>query len=152
MLSPNLTRVDGVLSKMDSIKKFAEAVGVKEIDDGALVEKVIRLRLPLPEETVKVVLSLPSKQLKEVPLDKSPEDFLKSFVSFWHVNNESLRIIYKQIIDSSLVMREAFDNVKNQIINNTANMWRRELKSSSDERKQRLEKEIQENTELFLKL
>ena len=49
-------------------------------------------------------------------------------------------------------MRESFDKVRERIISEGAESYRDEFKSSDDERKQKVESEIQERTRLLMEL
>ena len=152
MVSADLTSMGRIISELKNVKRFAGAVGLDQIDERSLIEKAARARLPLPKETVDVILALPREQADNIPLGKSGEEFLGSFVSFWNINQESARAAYKQIIDSSPAMRESFDKVREGIISKGAESYRGEFRSSGEERKQKVESEIQERTKLLMEL
>ena len=146
---PDVTSMDSVISKLESLKRFATAVTQDKFDEKKLIEKVARERLPLPEETIDAILTLPQERLRDIPLDKSAEEFLESFVSFWSINQESAWLAYKTIINSSPEMREAFNKVREEIIKKGAEIYRRERKSSDQET---VESEIQKRTGLLMEL
>ncbi len=152
MISTDVTSMGRIFSEMENIKRFAGTVKLDSIDEQAMVEKAARAKLSLPKETIDVVLALPREQVNNIPLGKSGEEFLESFVSFWSINQESARAAYKQIIDSSPTMRESFDKVRERVISEGAESYRDEFKSSDDERKQKVESEIQERTRLLMEL
>ena len=152
MISTDVTSMGKIFSELENIKRFAGAVKLDSIGEQAMVEKAARAKLPLPKETIDVVLALPREQANNIPLGKSGEEFLESFISFWNINQESARGAYKQIIDSSPAMRESFDKVREGIISKGAESYRGEFKSSGEERKQKVESEIQERTQLLMEL
>jgi len=152
MISSDLTSMDQVFSKIKKIKEFARVIGSGFINEQRLLEKVAQTRLPLPKETIGVILSLPSEQSKFIPLDKSGEDFLKSFISFWRINQDSVRAVYKRIINSSFVMRDAFEKVRVEIANKGAESYRREFRSTDEERNKQIESEIQKRIQLLMEL
>ena len=152
MVSADLTSMGRIISELKNVKRFAGAVGLDQIDERSLIEKAARARLPLPKETVDVILALPREQADNIPLGKSGEEFLGSFVSFWNINQESARAAYKQIIDSSPVMREVFNKVREGIINKGVESYRGEFRSSSHDRKQQVESEIQERIRRLMEL
>ncbi len=152
MVSANTTSMGRIFSEVESLKRFAGAVKTDGIDEQGLVEKVAREKLPLPKETVDVILGLPREQLNNIPLGKSVEQFLWSVVSFWSINQESDRAAYKQILDSSPAMREAFNKIRDEIISEGAESYRGEFRSSDEGRKQTVELEIQKRTRLIMGL
>lgn len=152
MVSADLSSMGRIFSELENVKRFAGAVKIDSMDEQGLIEKAARARLPLPKETVDVILALPREQADNIPLGKSGEEFLESFVSFWSINQESARAAYKQIIDSSPAMRESFDKVREGIISKGAESYRGEFRSSDEERKQKVESEIQERTHLLMEL
>lgn len=152
MVSTDVTSMSGIFSELDNVKRFAGAVKLDSIDEQSLIEKAARARLPLPKETVDVILALSREQIDNIPLGKSGGEFLDSFVSFWDINQESARAIYKQIIDSLPAMREAFNKVREGIISKGTELYRAEFRSSDEERKQQIESEIQERTRLLIEL
>ena len=151
MVSPNLTSMGGIFSELESLKRFANVVNIDSIDERVLIEKIARARLPLPKETVEAIITLPREQAKDIPLGKPGEEFLESFVSFWNIDQESARAVYKLVINSSPVMRAAFEKVKGTINENGAKSYRDEFKAS-ESRKQQTESEIQERTRLLMEL
>lgn len=152
MVSADTTSMGKIFSEVESLKRFAEAVETDAIDDQGLIEKAARSKLPLPNETINVILGLPREQLNNIPLDKSGEDFLESVVSFWDINQQSAQVTYNKILDSAPAMREAFNKIKDKIISQGAESYRREFRSSDEERKQKIESEIKERTNLLMEL
>lgn len=152
IVSADITSMDGIFSEVENLRRFAGAVKIDAIDERGLVEKAARTRLPLPKETVDVILGLPREQLNDIPLGKSGEEFLESVISFWCIDQESARVAYKKIIDSSSILRETFDQVRDRIISKGAESNRGEFRSSDEARKQKIESEIQERTQLLMEL
>ncbi len=152
MMSPDLTSMGRIFSELEEVKRFADAVKIESIGEESLIEKVARARLPLPKETVDAILALSREQTKDIPLGKSGEEFLESFVSFWRINQESARATYRQIIDSSPALREVFNKVRDGIISRGAKSYRVEMRSNNEEVKQRVESEVQKRTQLLTEL
>ncbi len=150
--SPKITTMGEVFSELENLKRFAKAIKTGAIDEQGLVEKVAWKRLPLPKETVNVILRLPREQLDSIPLDESGEEFLKSVVSFWSIDQKSIRDTYKQIINSSPAMREAFEKIRDEIIKEGAESYRSEFKSSDEAMREEIESEVQERTQLLKEL
>jgi len=149
MVSANTHSMGKIFSELENLKRFAETVNINIIDDQGLIERAARAKLPLPKETVDVILKLPRDQLNYFPLDKSGEEFLKSVVSFWNIDQESATTVYKQIINSSPVMREAFNKIRDNIISEGAKSYREEFKSSDQNE---IEREIAERIRLMKEL
>lgn len=92
------------------------------------------------------------EQLNDIPLGKSGEEFLNLVISFWNIYEESTRDTYKQIINSSPTMREAFYNIQDNIIKEGSESYRREFNPTDETKKQRIEFEIQERIKLIMEL
>jgi hypothetical protein len=152
MTSSDVTSMGGIFSELENIKRFARAVNLDSIDEQAMLEKAAQAKLPLPKETIDVILALPPEQAKDIPLGKSGEEFLKSFISFWSIDLESARAAYKKIIYSSPAMRESFEKVRERIISEGAKSYRDEFGSSDEQRRQKVEAEILKRTRLLREL
>lgn len=154
IVSDDTKSIGAIIFEVKQLKKFAGAVKIDAIDEQGLVEKAARAKLPLSKETVDAILGLPHEQLNSIPipLGKSGEEFLGSVVSFRSINQESARAAYRQIIDSSPAMREAFNKIREVIISKGAESYRRKFRSSDEARKQKVESEIQERTRLLMEL
>ncbi|MBI3620134.1 hypothetical protein HY214_03270 [Candidatus Roizmanbacteria bacterium] len=142
--SAAITSMERIFSEIRYVKKFADVIGADSVNEEQLLEKAIRSRLPLPKETVDVILSLPHEQIIRVPLNKSGEEFLQSFIVFGRINEESERAVYQQVINSSPVMRQAFEQARERIISRGTELWRPDYESSTEDAKRRAESRRQE--------
>lgn len=148
----NIRSMGEVFSKIKNLKRFANEVTSDIIDEDGLLNKIAQVKLPLPKETIDVILKFSPEHLNTIPLGISGKEFLKSVVSYWNIQNESAYAMYKQILESSPVMREAFSQIRDEIITNGAESYRNEFQSSDDEKKQQVEAEIAKRTRLLMEL
>ena len=152
MIPPQITSMNKIFSEVENLKRFAAAVKTGTIDEQGLIERVARAKLPLPKETIDIILGLTREQMGHIPLGESGEEFLKSLISIWRINEESARAAYKQIIDSSPVMRGSFNKIRDEIISRGTEEYRSEFKSGDGERKRKTESEIAERIRLLMEL
>lgn len=152
MIKTDLTYMSDIISELENVKRFAAALKLDKLDEQRLIEQVARARLPFPKEIVDTLLSLPNEQLNYIPLNKSGEEFLELFVSFWNITEESVRAAIKKILDMLPDMRKAFNNIRDKIIRRGAELYRNEFKYSDGERRQEVETEIQERIRLLMEL
>ena len=148
MMSANLNLTGNIFSELENIKRFAANFGINYLDEQGLIEKAFRARIPLPKETIDIILSLSREQVNDIPLDKTCEEFIRAYISFWRIDQKSTLDIYKKIINSSLVMRLVFDKIRESIIIQSAEMFRDEFGSDY----KYLEQEIQNRTRLLMEL
>ncbi len=141
MSAPSNATVKEILMDLDRLKKFAQVVGVGAIDEQKIIDKVVRPRLRVPEETKEIILRLPPAHLVNVPLGVSGKEFILGLISFWNINQEADRQIYGQIINSSSAMREVFDAVQEELTEQGAASYRQECISAGENR-DKVESEI----------
>lgn len=149
LVAPELTSIGQLYSELDKLKKFADTVKIDTIDDRSILERAVKTRLPLPQETVDKLLTLSRERADNIPLDKSGEEFMESVMSFsfWDIKQEVARNTYRETIASAPSMRKAWNRVRDKIIAKGAKEYRLELGS----RKQ-VASEIQERTRLLMEL
>ncbi len=152
MMSFDTTSMGGIFYEIKKLQKFAGVFTKGSIDEQRLVEQVAHVKLPLPKETVDCILKLPLEQLNDIPLGRSGEEFLNLVISFWSIHEESTRDTYKQIINSSPTMREAFHNIRDNIIKEGSESYRTEFNPTDETKKQQIESEIQKRAKLIMEL
>lgn len=107
---------------LEDLGRFAQSFG-QEAQGSANLKAAISARLPLPKETVEILLGLPRTQAWEVPLDLGgtqflSELFLRSFTS------SGVSVDLPKIVDSSAEMRAIFESARPEIIANLAKRHR----------------------------
>lgn len=147
--SPEHTRVRDLHYEVDRLNGFASVTESSQVEEDAL-RNTLRDRLQLPDSTIEVILAFPRDASGEVPLTNIPEDFVKGFVSFWRINDESARNTYSQVLASSPAIRDAFEKLKDDIAKRGAEEYRKEM--SNPDRKEKTESEIRERTNVLLSL
>lgn len=149
--SDKLSKLADLHFEVDRLGQYAQHLGLTGFPVITIGQTVLDERLTLPDETAKIILELPFEDTKHIPLNKNPEEFCLSFISFWNVDKEDIQNIYDQIINSSPEMRAAYDKVKKSIIENGLRYFKHEhgYERADDDKKRQIDQDQRRRIEFL---
>lgn len=141
-----------VAESMEEFSKAMEAEGVAVANE--LMEVRLRGEFPFPDEVLKQVLNLPKELTENIPVVVDPEVLLTNYMSLWRIDQEGQFDVYSQLINSSPQMKAAFEKIKDHIIAEGEEGYKNEMgyERADEERKRKIDQELQRKVELFKSL
>jgi len=135
----------------EPLGEFADSIGIKGFSREKALNTAINQKLLLPPETIAAIRETPLEMVNNIPLDKEPEAFCLAYISIWELEDEKKTEQYSQIINSSFIMRQAFDRVKEEIIQEFKKNYRSDFgyERANDERRKQVDKEVEGKIRLF---
>lgn len=106
----------GLIDASEHLRNFAGHLGVDLPDISNAVFATAQSRMSLPAETITVLLSWPDPELMWTSLDRTPEEFIRSHVNIFAVRDEESVNLIRQLISSSPQMRQLFDSLRENLI------------------------------------
>ena len=149
LLSPELATLGSLNDELDKIEEFAAALQVVPFDRKLVLNTVVKARLPLPQESLGVVLNAPIETTANLPLGKSGKELLTSIISIWGITDEKKMGFYKDLIHSSPDLLTQFKDILPEIITKGEISYRTEYKATDEARAQKINQEVEQRKKLL---
>ncbi len=152
LLSSDLATLGRLNDELGKIEKFATALQVVPFDRKLALSTIAKARLPLPPESLEVVLNAPVEATANLPLGKSGKELLTTVISIWGITDEKKRAFYKDLIHSSPDLLKQFKEILPEIISKGEISYRAEYKANDEARAQRINQEVEQRKKLLADL
>lgn len=115
----------------EMLERFSRELGAGPIKTERIID-LVRVRLNLPYETVKMLMELPIGGRASITLNPDRREFIGHLISIWRISEDTFPK-YKAILDSNPDLRLEYDKLKDEIIQKGAQMYRLEMSAREPE-------------------